>query len=110
MKPLNGSIPIKDLKLNSWGLNALLAEENLVVVDDVRRLTDAELLRLPSFGRKSLRELRELIGPHIDVPELQPVQTVIIKEPPSLTLTWQPQTGLWLDKLGNSFNLWRVGR
>jgi hypothetical protein len=109
-KLLNGSIPLRYLNLSVRTMNPLLGEDGLVVVDDVRRLTDAELLCIPNFGRKALRELRAAIGPHVDVPELPPVQTVVNKEPPSVHLTWQPQTGLWRDNLGNDFNLWRVNR
>jgi hypothetical protein len=32
-------------------------------LDHLRQLSDQELLRLPGFGRKSLREIRAMIGP-----------------------------------------------
>jgi hypothetical protein len=35
-------------------------------VKDVRYCPDAELIRTPNFGRKSLRETRLLLGPHIE--------------------------------------------
>lgn len=110
MTQLNGSIPIRDLDLSTRAMRALLDEEGLVVVDDVRRLTDAELLALPNFGRKCLKELRGIIGPRVKIHELPAVQTVTIQVFPDLVLTWEPKTGVWEDKVGNHFNLWRVNR
>lgn len=37
-----------------------LIAEGCVTVNDVRRLTEAELLRLPNFGRRSLADLKAL--------------------------------------------------
>lgn len=36
-----------------------------VLVGKMRRIKDAELLRLPNFGKVSLRELRSVLGPHL---------------------------------------------
>lgn len=42
--------------------NRVWAKLVLTTVGDVRRLSDAEILRVPNIGRKTLRELREACG------------------------------------------------
>ena len=42
----------------------VLKKEGLVTVGDVRNKPDREFLRIPNFGRKSLKEVREVFGLH----------------------------------------------
>jgi hypothetical protein len=61
-----------------------LKNDNLLTVGDARTKTDEYLLRIPNFGRKSLRELREKIGPHdpwkVDKPTLKVVIEKLIDD------------------------------
>jgi DNA-directed RNA polymerase alpha subunit len=54
------SIPLDECELSTRAYNAL-RHEGCATLDDAARKTDAELLRIPNFGRMSLREVREYI-------------------------------------------------
>ena len=61
----------------SRALEKLLVKNNLVTVQDVATITDAELLRLPNLGRRKLVQIRAVI-PHR--PDLVPERTVDLPE------------------------------
>ena len=48
------------LELSTRACNQLCAWD-IVTVRRLRRIPDRELLRIPNFGKKSLREVRELV-------------------------------------------------
>jgi DNA-directed RNA polymerase alpha subunit len=54
-------IPIRNLPLSSRARNAL-AFEGCNTVGDALRRTDAELMRVPNLGHKTLAEIRALLG------------------------------------------------
>lgn len=67
-----------DLRVKGWrelGASARLAHclagEEISDPRDPRLMDDRWLLRIPMFGRKSLRELRELIGRAEPLPRLE---------------------------------------
>ena len=51
------SVKVTDLNLSVRSTNSLLMGE-IYTVSDILALTDAELLKLPNLGRKSLSEIR----------------------------------------------------
>ena len=53
--------PIEELQLNARSVNCLKAEE-IHFVGDLVQKTDAELLRTPNLGKRSLTEIREKLG------------------------------------------------
>ena len=52
---------VEDLELNIRILNAF-KNENINTVKDLIERRESELLRIPNFGRKSLREIREILN------------------------------------------------
>lgn len=54
--------PIRNSGLTGLGLTALI-DSGIEFIEDAQRLSDAELLRIPCFGRKALNALRELENP-----------------------------------------------
>jgi lambda repressor-like predicted transcriptional regulator len=52
---------VDDLELSVRSANCL-KNENITCVGDLVRRTDAELLRMPNFGRKSLEEIEEVLA------------------------------------------------
>ena len=52
---------IVDLPITARSANCL-RNENIVYVGDLVVLTESDMMRMPNFGRKSLEELRELLG------------------------------------------------
>jgi DNA-directed RNA polymerase alpha subunit len=56
---LSDDTPLVDAGLTTRSYSVLCY--HAVTVGDVRKLNDAELLRLPNFGRKSLNEVKRLI-------------------------------------------------
>ncbi|MCY4414158.1 MAG: DNA-directed RNA polymerase subunit alpha [Alphaproteobacteria bacterium] len=52
---------IADLPVTARSANCL-RNENIVYLGDLASLTEAEMMKMPNFGRKSLTELRELLG------------------------------------------------
>jgi hypothetical protein len=50
------------LSLSVRALNGIFKQEVVPTIGDLRRATDAELGRLPNVGRKTVNEVRELIG------------------------------------------------
>ena len=51
------SMPLTDLYLSTRAHNCLVRDEGLVTVADLLRYTEAELMRLPNFGKHTLKEL-----------------------------------------------------
>ena len=49
-------------------LSNLLRAEGITTISQAREYTDAQFLRIPEFGRKSLNELRAAIGDGVDAP------------------------------------------
>ena len=58
--PLTDDVLVEDLALRHHTLYCL-QNDSIKTVGAVRGMTDAELLRIPNFGRKSLHELRGVI-------------------------------------------------
>lgn len=64
-----------------------LRNDGIYTLDDLRRLSDQELLRMPNLGRKSLNEIRALIGPPQEpnaadpqpAPQPEPVVTMALE-------------------------------
>lgn len=54
-------LSIEALALNVRGVNCL-ACDGIYYVDDLVRKTEAELLRIPSLGRQTLCEIRDVLG------------------------------------------------
>ena len=54
---------VKDLELSARAENCL-HNEGLKTIGEVSAKSDGDLLRIPNFGRKSLRELKEAIAHH----------------------------------------------
>ena len=52
---------IVDLPITARSANCL-RNENIVYVGDLVVLTESDMMRMTNFGRKSLEELRELLG------------------------------------------------
>ena len=52
---------IADLPVTKRSANCL-RNENIVYLGDLARFTEAEMMKMPNFGRKSLTELRELLA------------------------------------------------
>jgi len=52
---------LSELELDTRSYNALMGERNIKFVGDVVRLSDAELLRIPNLGRRSLNDIRAKI-------------------------------------------------
>ena len=55
--------PVRDLPLTVRTDNCL-HNEGLKTVGEVLARSDIELLRMPNFGKKSLRELKEVLAAH----------------------------------------------
>lgn len=55
------SSSIDDLAITNRTRNCLVAE-NIYYVGDLIKCTENDLLRLPNFGRKSLKELKEILA------------------------------------------------
>ena len=53
--------PIEELQLNARSVNCLKAE-SIHYVGDLVQKTDAELLRTPNLGKRSLTEIQEKLG------------------------------------------------
>jgi DNA-directed RNA polymerase alpha subunit len=68
--PLYEDIPdplertVRSLKMTTRTTNALVysSDPKIITVRDLTLLSDAELLRLPNFGRKSLNEVKEVLA------------------------------------------------
>ena len=58
---LNENTPIDELEVSARVYNRLV-NNGVKTVGDARKLSDNDFLRFYNFGRKSLRELRDLIG------------------------------------------------
>jgi len=56
-------IPLGDLGLNARGLNAL-RDQGFKTTDDLLRCGPQQMLRIPNFGRKALKEVREALEAH----------------------------------------------
>jgi hypothetical protein len=52
---------VDDLAISVRTYNCL-RNEDVKLVGDLVKMTEAELLRIPNFGRKSLNEIREVLG------------------------------------------------
>lgn len=61
---LPDATPLGELDLSARCRNAVFG---MRTVGDVRRESDAEFLRMPNFGRRSLYELREACGDDVGV-------------------------------------------
>jgi DNA-directed RNA polymerase alpha subunit len=57
----SGGTSVDELPLSERTATALRAG-NIKTVQQIRLMTNAELLALPNFGRKSLNELREIVS------------------------------------------------
>ena len=57
----NLNIKIEDLELSIRVMNALIQNDIKTVGDLVQKTRD-ELIRIPNFGRKSLNEIKEVLG------------------------------------------------
>ena len=55
--------PVKDLELSTRTAHCL-HNEGLKTVGEVMAKRDGELLRIPNFGQKSLRELKQVLAHH----------------------------------------------
>lgn len=55
--------PVDDLELTVRSANCLKAE-NIYYIGDLIRRTENELLKTPNLGRKSLNEIKEVLGTH----------------------------------------------
>lgn len=55
-------MPVDELELSIRSANAL-RKNNIVYIGDLVKMTEAELLRTPYFGRRSLNEIKELLAP-----------------------------------------------
>ena len=55
------SLPISHLRLGARARNCL-AEENVVLIGDLVRKNESELLRIPNLGRLTLREIKAALG------------------------------------------------
>lgn len=55
--------PVDDLELTVRSANCLKAE-NIYYIGDLIQRTENELLKTPSLGRKSLNEIKEVLGTH----------------------------------------------
>ena len=53
--------PVDDLELTVRSANCLKAE-NIYYIGDLIQKTEAEMLRTPNFGRKSLNEIKEVLA------------------------------------------------
>ena len=51
---------IEELELSVRSINCL-KNDNIIYIGDLVQKTEAEMLRIPNFGRKSLIELREIL-------------------------------------------------
>ena len=61
--------PIGDCGLSTRGANALKAD-GIEYLEQVLEKSESDLLRIPSFGRKYLNEVRELVAgrwPHLRI-------------------------------------------
>ena len=56
-------IPLGDLILGARSLNAL-RDQGFKTTDDLLRCGPQQMLRIPNFGRKSLKEVREALEAH----------------------------------------------
>ena len=57
-QPLDKELKQLDLPLRAW--NSLL-NDNIVTIADVLKKREAELLRIPNFGRRSLNDLKRVL-------------------------------------------------
>lgn len=55
--------PVDDLELTARSANCLKAE-NIYYIGDLIQRTENELLKTPNLGRKSLNEIKEVLGTH----------------------------------------------
>lgn len=65
----DSATPIGECVLSTRGLNALKVG-GIVYLEQVLEKTEADLLRLPNFGRKNLNALREVVTerwPHLRI-------------------------------------------
>jgi len=56
-------IPLNDLELSCRAENCF-RNEGLETAGEIADMSDRELLRVPNFGKKSLKEVRELLAYH----------------------------------------------
>ncbi len=56
------NIPIEELELSVRSNNCLLISSPYRTVGEIAEATDDDLLRIPNLGRRSLREIREMIA------------------------------------------------
>jgi DNA-directed RNA polymerase subunit alpha len=64
------------LELSLWSTNCLI-NDGIVYVSDLVRKTEAELLRMPNFGRNQLNEIKDALAQvglrlGMDVPDVPP--------------------------------------
>ena len=53
--------PVAELELSVRSANCL-KNDNIVYIGDLIQKTEAEMLRTPNFGRKSLNEIKEVLA------------------------------------------------
>lgn len=53
---------LADLELSYRTGNVLITNEGMVTIGDLMQRSEQELLRLANFGRKSLNEVKEVLG------------------------------------------------
>ena len=53
--------PVAELELSVRSANCL-KNDNIVYIGDLVQKTEAEMLRTPNFGRKSLNEIKEVLA------------------------------------------------
>jgi hypothetical protein len=84
-------LPLNHLELTVRAANALRNDSEwrthhgrppILTAGDIRAIPDRELLRIPNFGRVSLLQVRELLGPHkpSDRPSLIPAVIAVLDE------------------------------
>jgi hypothetical protein len=84
-------LPMDDLELTVRAANALRNDSEwrtrhgkppILTAGDIRAIPDRELLLIPNFGRVSLLQVRNLLGPHkpADRPSLVPAIVAVLDE------------------------------
>lgn len=71
MTPEARALPIRELEMSVRAVRILTEVAGLRTLGDVADKTDDWLLKLPQFGRKSLREVREVQSSYYDTRFLQ---------------------------------------
>lgn len=102
--------PIDDLGDIPVRVYHALRNQNLKTVGDIMRTTEAELLRLPNFGRASLKALRGVMASHgrvigeLRVYAADAVARVLLKSICGTVIDEDKGTKLIRDALQRAFN------